>query len=98
MRERALKALSERLPDGMTQPIQELSLAPDGATVVVNLMTVRTVVDTEGRYGVRGASHALTETTTFRDKWVQVAGEWKLKSRQQISGPVVSVDKAPWRT
>jgi hypothetical protein len=33
------------------QPIQKLSVVPGGATVVVTLTTVRTIVDSEGRYG-----------------------------------------------
>jgi hypothetical protein len=93
VRERAIQALGAPLPDSMTQPIQKLSLEPDGVTVVVKMMTVRTIVDAEGRYGLRGVSHALTETTAFRDRWVRVSDEWKLKSRQQISGPTSSVDK-----
>jgi hypothetical protein len=89
----AIHALSVPYPDSMNQPIQELSLVSDGATVVVNVTTVRTIVDAEGRYGRQGASHTLTETTPFRDTWVHVSDEWKLKSRQQISGPTVVVDK-----
>jgi hypothetical protein len=35
----------------------------------------------------------LDETTTFRDHWVRVADAWKLKSRQQMGMPIVSVEK-----
>lgn len=94
VRERAIQALSAPHLDSMRQPIQKLSLAPDGATVVVNVTTVRTIVDAQGRYGRQGASHTLTETTAFRDRWVRVSDDWKLKSREQISGPIVSVDKS----
>ena len=83
-------------PDSQTQPIQQLSLTPDGATVVVNEITVRTIVDREGRYGREGASHMVTEATTFRDRWVRVDDEWKLKSREQMREPVVSIDKFGW--
>jgi hypothetical protein len=93
LRARAIQALSAPPLDWMMQPIQKVSLGPDGATVVVNLMTSRTIVDAEGQYGRPGASHALTETTAFRDKWVRVFDEWKLKSREQISRPTVAVDK-----
>jgi hypothetical protein len=57
------------------------------------MITVNAIVDREGRYGRRGASHTLTDTTTFKDRWVRVADEWKLKSREQIGRPSVSVDK-----
>jgi hypothetical protein len=92
-RERAIRALSAPTPDAMIQPIQKLSLIPDGATVVVKVTTVRTIVDTDGRYGRPGKSHTLTETTVYRDGWVRTADAWKLKSREQIGGPTVSVDK-----
>ena len=93
VRVRAIQALSAPLPDSMIQPIQKLSLVPDGATVVVNVTTVHTIVDAEGRYGRQGASHTLTETTAFRDRWVRFSDDWKLKSREQIGRPTVSVDK-----
>ena len=90
----AIKALSAPPLDSMRQPIQKLSLAPDGATVVVNVTTAHTIVDTEGRYGRQGATHTLTETTPFRDRWVRDADDWKLTSREQIGRPTVSVDKS----
>ena len=93
VRERAIQALSAPPLDSMSQPIQKLSLAADGATVMVNLTTVRTIADAEGRYGRPGASHTLTETTAFRDRWVRVSDEWKLKSREQVGRPTVAVDK-----
>jgi len=98
VRQGVIQALSAPHPDSMSQPIQKLSLGSGGATVVVNMTTVRTIVDHEGRYGRQGASHTLTETTAFRDRWVQVSDKWKLKSREQISGPTVSVDKPEWST
>ena len=93
VRERAIQALSAPRLNSMIQPIQKLSLVPDGATAVVRVTTVRTIVDTEGRYGRQGASHTLKETTTFRDTWVRVSDAWKQKSREQIGRPTVSVDK-----
>jgi hypothetical protein len=105
VREQAIQALSAPSLDSMIQPIQQVSLGPAGATVVVNATTVRSIVDTDGRYGRQGASHSLTETTAFRDEWVRVSDEWKLKSRTQINEPIVSVDKPgseyvgnKWRT
>jgi len=93
MRETAVQALSAPPLTWMNQSIQKMSLASDGAVVLVNLTTVRTIVDAEGRYGRKGASHTLTETTTFRDGWVRASDRWKLKSREQIGRPIVSADK-----
>ena len=93
VRQQALEALTAPPPDSMIQSIQKLSLGSDDVTVVVNLTTIRGIVDHEGRYGRQGASHTLTETIAFRDRWVRVSEEWKLKSREHIGGPTVSVDK-----
>jgi SnoaL-like domain len=89
----AIQALSVPHPGGITQSIQKLAVEPDGATVIVNMIIARSSVDHEGRYGRRDASHMLDETTTFRDRWVKVADAWKLKSRQQMGKPIVSVEK-----
>jgi len=62
-------------------------------TVVVNVVTVRTIVDHDGRYGRPEASHTLTATTPFRDRWVKVSDEWKLKAREQIGASSESVGK-----
>jgi hypothetical protein len=67
----------------------------DGATVTTKLTTVRTIVDDEGRYGRNGATHTVTETTVFHDTWVKAGDLWKLKSREQVGKPAVSVDHAP---
>jgi hypothetical protein len=93
MRPDAVRALSEPRLDAMTQTIVTLSVDAGGATVVVNLSTVRTVVDHDGRYGRPDASHTLTRTTPFRDRWIRVSDEWKLKSREQIGAPSESVGK-----
>jgi hypothetical protein len=93
MRQEAVRALSEPRLDSMMQTIVTLSVDSGGATVVVNVSTVRTIVDHEGRYGRPDASRTLTATTPFRDRWVKVADEWKLKSRDQIGRPSESVDK-----
>ena len=94
VRERAIQALSAPPPDSMRQSIQKLSVVSDGVIVIVNMTIVRAVVDAEGRYGRQGVSHLLTESTTFRDKWIKVAGAWLQKSREQIGGPTVSADKS----
>jgi ketosteroid isomerase-like protein len=93
MREEAIQALSSPALTSMSQPIRKLSVTAEGATVMVDLTTVRTIVDHEGRYGRKEASHTLTNTTPFRDRWVRVSDNWKLKSRDQIGRPMESVDK-----
>jgi hypothetical protein len=77
----------------IAQTIQKLSLTPDGAAAVVNMCTVRTIVDREGTYGRRGASHSVTETTTFRDRWIAERDGWKMKSREQLGTFIVAVDR-----
>jgi hypothetical protein len=89
----AIQASLAPHPDSVTQPIEKLSRSAEGVTDIVQVITVRTIVDHEGRYGRPDASHKLTETTTFRDRWVRVSDHWKLKSREQIGGPSESVDQ-----
>jgi hypothetical protein len=93
IRPAAVEALSAPRPDSIVQPITKLTSAASGTTVVVKVITVHTIVDHEGRYGRKDASHTLTKTTTFRDRWVRVSDAWKLKSREQIGQPTESVDK-----
>jgi hypothetical protein len=92
-RQHDLQVLHARRADSMIQTIQSLSLVAGGATVAVNLTTVRTIVDDGGRFGVKGRSHTLTETTPFRDRWVTSSGKWKLASREQLGTSAVVVDK-----
>jgi hypothetical protein len=95
VREEAVRTLESPRVDSITQSIQTLSLVPTGATVRVNVTTVRTMVDNDGRYGRKGGSHTLTEATVFRDSWIKVADGWKLKLREQIGQPRVLVNKPP---
>jgi hypothetical protein len=81
-----------------TQPIQRLSLVPGGAVTTVNEVRTRAIVDEAGRYGRKGAPHMLTETTAFKDTWIQVGDQWKLKSRQQLGPPKVQVDVSDYGT
>jgi hypothetical protein len=94
MRTLAIQALSAPRPEAIAQSIQKLTEEPDGVTVVVSMSVVSSLVDREGRYGKRDAMHELTETTTFRDRWVRAGDAWKVKSRQQTGRPIVSVDKS----
>jgi len=93
MREQAIQSIAAPRLDSMSQQIQKLSRSPVGATVVVSLTTVRTIVDNDGRFGKKGASHRLSETTAFRDTWVKASDAWKFQSRAQVGGPKVQVDK-----
>jgi hypothetical protein len=93
LRRQALHALTTPHPLAIVQAIQKLALMPNGATALVNVTTVRSVVDNEGRYGQKGRTHTLNETISYRDTWVTVAGGWKLQAREQISLPRVQVDK-----
>jgi hypothetical protein len=93
-----IDALSKPKPDAIRFSIEKITLVPGGATVVVQLARVRTVVDDTGRRGPQGRSHALTEVTTFRDDWLVGADEqWKVKSRQQLGDPKTLVDKGDER-
>jgi hypothetical protein len=78
--------------ESAVQPIQKLSLVPGGAVTTVNVSTMRGIVDEEGRYGRKGATHQITETTPFRDTWVQNGDQWKLQSRTQLGPPKIQVD------
>jgi hypothetical protein len=79
----------------MRQAIQDITLIPDGATVRINLITIRDVVDHDGTYGPIGQSHRIAEVTAMRDTWIKTAVSWKLQVREQLGGPRVFVDKEP---
>jgi osmotically-inducible protein OsmY len=79
----------------MRQAIQEITLIPDGATALINFITIRDVVDNDGKYGPIGASHRLAEVTAMRDTWIKTAISWKLQVREQLGGTRVFVDKEP---
>jgi hypothetical protein len=93
LRDEQARSLNTHHHDPMVQSIQKLTLQTGGATILVNVTVVRTIVDNDGRYGAKGAMHTLNETTPYRDTWVTVADRWKMKSRQQTGPPRVVVDK-----
>jgi hypothetical protein len=82
----AVHALSAPPPDSMLQPIQRLAFHSDSLVADVTMITVQTIVDPTGQDGRPGGSREMTTTTPFRDTWVRVSNEWKLKSREQ-TGP-----------
>jgi hypothetical protein len=84
MRGQAARLLAEPRATSISQPISKISLTRDGAVALVIVTTVHDVVDDEGRYGRKGARHTLTESTRYRDAWVQVGDGWKQQSREQL--------------
>ena len=78
-------------PDALTETIDKVALVPGGASTTVIRRAVRTIVDTDARYGRAGAHRTVTETTMFRDAWVKNGDAWKLRSRQQLDQPKVAV-------
>ena len=89
MREQVLKAAPV---ESSVQPIQKLTLVPGGAVTTVSTTVTRELIDTEGKYGKKGETHTIAETTLYRDTWLEVNGEWKLKERDQIGPPKTHID------
>jgi hypothetical protein len=96
VREEQIQALTAPPFDWMNQAVQKVSLTSGGATAVVSVTTVRTIVDTEGKYGQKGSSHTLAQTTPFRDVWIKMGDTWKMQSREQIGKPTVSVSASQY--
>jgi hypothetical protein len=92
MRGEAAKLLTEPRASSISQPISKVSLDRDRVIALVTATTVRDVVDDEGRYGRKGARHVLSESTRYRDTWVQVGDGWKQQSREQIGRASERVD------
>jgi hypothetical protein len=95
MRARALQSLQEPPADQMRQVMRDVKMGPDGAVAVAVSVTVRKVIDNEGRYGHAGASHAIATAINYRDTFVQSGTSWKLKVREQLGAPETLVDKLP---
>jgi hypothetical protein len=93
VREAQVQALNVSHHDPTVQSIQKLTLQSGGATILVNVTVVHTIVDNDGKYGAKGATHTLNETTPFRDTWVGGGEHWKMKLRQQVGAPKIVVDK-----
>src|SRR5262249_37224657 len=95
MRARVVQTLEESPADQVRQVMRDVKATADGATAVILSMTVRKVIDNEGRYGHAGASHAIATVITYRDTLVQNGTSWKLKTREQVGAPETLVDKLP---
>ena len=93
MRGQAAKLLAEPRATSISQPISKVSLTRDGAVTLVMVTTVHDVIDDEGRYGRKGARHTLTESTRYKDTWIQVGDGWKQQSREQLGQPSQRVDE-----
>jgi len=93
MRGQAATLLAEPRATSISQPISKVSLNREGAVALVTRTTVHDVIDDEGRYGRKGARHTLTESTRYKDTWVQVGDGWKQQSREQLGQPSQRVDE-----
>jgi hypothetical protein len=96
--EKRARDLSERLAtpwDSRIQRIHSLTILPDGASTVVYVTTRRAIVDTEGTYGRKGVGRTriIREEAVYSDKWVKVADNWKMASREQARPSKVTVNK-----
>lgn len=91
------RALDARQPRFTTvrHAIRKIETTPDGALVTLNLVTVRTLVDTDGKYGRAGLTHTIAEVTRMRDTWTRSGVTWKLQKREQMGAPHEYVDKMP---
>ena len=91
MREGVIRLGEEQALDSMEQTIQQLVLVPGGATVIVKATAVRnvpadpTAFDDLAQSAQWHDTRQLTETTFFRDSWVETPDAWKLKSREQLT-------------
>ncbi len=95
LREQAIGAASQQTFTTMRQMIQEVTPVADGATALVNFITVKTVTDNDGKYGRPGLTHTIAEVTPMRDTWMKTGVTWKLQSRVQLGAPKVFIDKMP---
>jgi hypothetical protein len=95
VREQGLRELHEASLTAMRLAIQSISLTPEGATAMIHVVTVRTLVDPEGLHGKPGKSHTFAEITLMRDTWIKHDSTWKLKMREQVGETKVLVDRMP---
>jgi len=80
MREEMLRVSKTEHVAEMIQRIEKISMTPQGATVLVQTNTVHPAAASPGAHD----APMITDTTTYRDTWVQMAGEWRLQSRTQV--------------
>jgi len=95
MRRQQIEALHEAAPEMFRLAIQTISVTPGGAIAVVNVITVRKITDTDGKYGKPGLVHTIAEITSMRDTWAQVDSLWRIQLREQLGPPQQLIDKLP---
>ena len=94
MRAQAVQRLELPPLGSVTQTIRNFSLLPDGANVIVSLVTESAFRD-EPRQGQPGKAHKRFEVTTFRDVWAKSSDRWRMTSRTQTGKALVWIDKRP---
>jgi hypothetical protein len=83
-------------PDAVIERIERVLPGAGFVTTHIAAISVHSFVDTTGRYGPPGATHTLTEITPYRDRWVRISGEWRMKSREQAGRTKTALDKPEW--
>ena len=81
--------------DSMRDVIRRADLRDASAVTDVSSIVIRVVVDADGKYGARGASHRIAESTPMRDHWVLGETGWKVQAREQMGETKLFVDKLP---
>ncbi len=95
VREETIRSWLERPADTMRDVIRRAELHDGSAVTDVSSIVIKVVVDTDGKYGGRGMSHRVAESTPMRDRWVLGEYGWRVQSREQVGDARVFVDKLP---
>ena len=95
LRRQAVDALNQPGPTTLRSAILEISVTAESASALIHLISVKTIVDTEGKYGHPGLTHTLADVTPMRDTWIKNGVTWRLRLREQIGATRVLVDKMP---
>jgi len=84
----AIAQLLQQPPfDSLTETIRRLSLSGRQAVVEIAIESTRTIVDTDGRHGTKGAMHTVTEKSRAQDTWILTDGGWKRVRHEAIGAP-----------
>jgi len=94
-RDQTIHAYLDAPVDSMRDVIRRADLHEGSASTDVSSIVIRVVVDAEGKYGARGASHRVAVSTPMRDHWVRGENGWKFQAREQVGEPKVFIDKLP---
>ena len=86
-REELLHMIQAEHLTAMFQRIQKFALTAQGATAVVQAQTMYPAADDPAQSAAQ-SSRIVTDTTTYRDTWVQMGGAWRLQSRTQVGASV----------